>query len=281
MLNPVATSFRPLCALLAFMSCSSINASGQADDQKKANDANDVSVLNYEGYAYLANDHSLLAYVEKHTLTRQKNQPIKRSVQYIAKRDPTEQGTLIAQKENRYGASHLTSSQAAEQPTFHLKDFRTGYEERVDWKNNELEMSVRDTDVWTKKITSAPEGTVIDAGFDEFVRRHWDDLLKGEQKPFQFAVPSRFGFVAFKIERTFPDRDPQTDPYYQRQTVSLSMTLASRWLAWLLDPITLTYDRSTKRLLRYEGLSNIRDTRDGADKNYDVDIRYVYPKDTE
>lgn len=281
MSNTVAAFFRSVCALLVFMSCSLVYASDQADDLKKAKEDNDVSVLNYEGYAYLASDLSLLAYVEKHTLTRKKNQPVKRSVRYIAKRDPTEQGTLIAQKENHYGADHLTSSQAAEQPTFHLKDFRTGYEERVDWKNNELEMSVRDTDVWTKKITSATNDTVIDAGFDEFVRRHWDDLLKGEQKPFQFAVPSRFGFVEFKIERTFPDRNPQTDPYYQRQTVSLSMTLASRWLAWLLDPITLTYDRSTKRLLRYEGLSNIRDTRDGADKNYDVDIRYVYPKDAD
>lgn len=281
MLNNVAVYFRSLCVLLIFLFCSSAYANSQLNDSKKETEVDDVSVLNYEGYAYLASDRSLLAYVEKHTLVRKNNQAIKRSVQYIAKRDPTEKGILIAQKENRYNVDHLTASQAAEQPTFHLKDLRTGYEERVDWKNKQLEMSVRDTDVWTKKTVSPLNNTVIDAGFDEFVRRHWDDLLKGEKKPFQFAVPSRFGFVEFKIERIFPDRDPQTDPYYQRQTVSLSMTLASRWLAWLLDPITLTYDRSTKRLLRYKGLSNIRDTREGSDKNYDVDIRYVYPKDTE
>jgi hypothetical protein len=52
------------------------------------------------------------------------------------------------------------------------------------------------------------------------------------------------------------------------------MRLKSRWIAWLLDPVFLSYDIKSKRLLTYRGLTNIR-TIDGD--GIKAEIRYTYP----
>ena len=45
------------------------------------------------------------------------------------------------------------------------------------------------------------EALVADAGFDEFVRQHWDALMAGEAVPLHFAVPSRLESLGFRIRR--------------------------------------------------------------------------------
>ncbi len=91
-------------------------------------------------------------------------------------------------------------------------------------------------------------------------------MLSGKEVSFSFASAARQDLVGFRLERTSLD---------DRQLV-LSMRLKSRLLAWLLDPIELTYERDSQRLLRYRGLSNMMDS---AGNTYHTDIRYEYPGD--
>ena len=49
---------------------------------------------------------------------------------------------------------------------------------------------------------------------------------------------------------------------------------SSSWLSFLLPHIDVSYDLATRRLVHYEGLSNVRDVKTG--KNYRV--HYEYPK---
>ena len=56
--------------------------------------------------------------------------------------------------------------------------------------------------------------------------------------------------------------------------LTVEMRLSSRLLSWLLDPVKLTYDEETQRLLTYRGLTNIRN-KDG--EGIKAEIRYTYP----
>lgn len=152
----------------------------------------------------------------------------------------------------------------AQQPDFDLVDARMGYREGVRWRDGRREVYVqRNRD---RPELSAPlrandaSAAVIDTGFDAFVQRHWDVLVGGGSLRFDFLVPSRRRFYAFKVERIEPEAG--APPH----SVTLRIGL-SAWFAFLLPHIDLTYDVASRRLVRYEGLSNVRDL-DG--KNYRV-----------
>ena len=60
--------------------------------------------------------------------------------------------------------------------------------------------------------------------------------------------------------------------------VCLQIELDSWLLGMLVDPFELTYDRGSRRLLRFTGVSNLKD---GEGQSQQVDIHYRYPEDWE
>lgn len=215
-----------------------------------------TDVMMYSGTAYSLDNPQQLLYCEKHRLQRRNGEPYRRTVSYF-----DASGKLIAKKENQY-----FSNPAA--PDFRLQDLRRHYHEQARYKDDGSLLLILQEDSAAEeqktRLTDLPENLVIDAGFDEFVRRHWQSLLSGKEVSFSFASAARQDLVNFRLEKTSLD---------ERQLV-LSMRLKSRLLAWLLDPIELTYERDSQRLLRYRGLSNIMDN---SGNTYLADIRYEYP----
>jgi hypothetical protein len=152
----------------------------------------------------------------------------------------------------------------AQQPDFDLVDARMGYREGVRWRDGRREVYVqRGRD---RPELSAPlpkkdaAAAVIDTGFDAFVQRHWDELVRGDALRFDFLVPSRRRFYAFKVDRIEPEEPAPPG------SITLRIGL-SAWFAFLLPHIDLTYDLASRRLVRYEGLSNVRDL---SGRNYRV-----------
>lgn len=148
-------------------------------------------------------------------------------------------GQLIASKKLNYAAG-LT------QPSLIFKDHRTGVDTRI--------------------ASQYQDGLVVDAGFDNFLRSQWEVLVTGDTVRFPFLVP---GF---------------DEPLKMRVSVDPSISCAAEKLcleirpdSWMLgllaDPINLIYSRDNRRLLRYQGLSNIR----GENReSLLVDIEYQY-----
>ena len=167
---------------------------------------------------------------------------------------------LIATKENQY-------YQNAAAPSFHLQDLRSNYREQAHYNNDgSLELSVQEgaaAKIQSKRINDLPEDLIVDAGFDDFVRRHWSELETGKSVSFSFASAARLDLIDFRLQQKNINKD----------NLVLSMRLNSRLIAWLLDPIELTYNRQTKRLMHYRGLSNIQD---GEGNTYSTDIRYHF-----
>ena len=123
------------------------------------------------------------------------------------------------------------------------------------------------TDKKTKEKTfRKPERLVVDAGFDNYVRENWDELVSGRKFHFNFLAPSRlraYDFVAQAIdcqrEGDFTCFEIESDVWY---------------LDAFLDVIVLTYTADTRQLMGFTGLGNIAD----AKCDYmEVDIHYEYP----
>lgn len=110
--------------------------------------------------------------------------------------------------------------------------------------------------------TDAPSDLVIDAGFDHFIRQHWDDLTSGETVSFRILAPTRgehYGFVA----------EPADDDAIDAKHV-FRIRPSGLIARFLVDPILLGYDQEGF-LTDYSGLTNIRENKE---RNYTAHIRY-------
>jgi hypothetical protein len=205
----------------------------------------------YDGDAYALDGETLLFH-ESHFLA-ESNGLRERIVLY---RCPD--GRAFARK-------HVRESADPQTPDFDLQDARLGYREGVRTSGAGREAYVRRGAEAPEQSAplSIPADGVIDTGFDAYVQRHWSELSGGGTRHFAFLVPSRRSFYTFKLSSIADAADSRT--------LSLRLSLGS-WWGFLLPHIDVTYDRATRRLLSYEGLTNIRD---GALKNLNAHV--VFP----
>jgi hypothetical protein len=151
----------------------------------------------------------------------------------------------------------------AQAPDFDLVDARLNYHEGVRRLADRREVYVKRTAELPEQadpLVVPPDG-VIDVGFDEFARRHWDELAAGKALSLPFLVPSRRTFYSFKAK---------TDNTVNALTMTVRLSVGA-WYAFLVPHIDVIYDRASRRLVRYEGLSNIRN---GQGKSYNVRLEF-------
>lgn len=154
----------------------------------------------------------------------------------------------------------------AQAPDFSLRDARRGYREGVRGADGTRQVFVERAPDQAEKSAplDLPPGGVIDAGFDAYVQRHWGALAHGDTLRFRFLVPSKRAFYAFDLSRV----DAASDAAH----LTLRLALGA-WYAFLAPHIDVTYDRHTRRLLRFTGISNIRDA-----KLKNLDVRIEFPQ---
>lgn len=214
-----------------------------------------AEALRFEGSARDVDSGEVL-YHETHYLQFTGDRVDQRLVLY---RCPNEEAAF-ARKSVRYGG-------APEQPEFELTDARRGYREGLQrLSDGRVEAFVRHGRDSLEQRAGLGSGSIFvaDAGFDEFLKRHWDALQRGDEVRLNFLVPARLGAIAFKIRKHRDERSGDRDA----SVIRLSL---GAWWGFLAPHIDAAYDRQTRQLLRYQGLSNLRD-RDG--RNLTVDIEF-------
>ena len=196
--------------------------------------------VQYEGTA--RGMDGAFAYRETHYLERAGDGSGERLVLYRCK-----DGRAFARKLVHYDAGSLA-------PDFALEDARTGYREGVRTVDRAREVFVRTGDAAPERRKPLPRvaGLVADAGFDDFVARHWDALAAGRAVRVPFLVPAELDSFPFKVRRT------RTMQLEGQAAVVLRLSLGA-WYGFFLPHIDATYTVSDRMLRRYEGLSNIRD----------------------
>jgi hypothetical protein len=111
-----------------------------------------------------------------------------------------------------------------------------------------------------KKSFKVNHGLVVGQGFDNFIRKNFEALAKGTI-PLTFGVMAKADVFDFLGTRRGDGAG------------SFGIKIDSMFLRLFLDELRVDYDPTSKRLLRYRGLSNIP-TDQGKDQM--VDITYEY-----
>jgi hypothetical protein len=204
-------------------------------------------------------DSGRLLYTEQHRIKLdERGGYISGSVTYL---DP--RGEPIAMKEVDFAGNQTA-------PSFLYRDLRTDSLISVDSGESDLTVSYRDGghERQTDLEIDREESIVIDAGFDRFIQQEWQALLQGQTRSFLFLHVSRARFMEFEIVKTGKIGD----------SVEFRIRPAGFILGLLVEPIRLTYAAEDRRLLRYQGVTNIAREASGRvrDEHYVATIEYEY-----
>jgi len=173
---------------------------------------------------------------------------------------------------NPFAKKHIEYDKNPLVPTFNTEDFRDGYLEGADVKGKQVRLFYKrkKEDAIEEKTYTPLYPAVMDGGFDHFVRVYWDRLVQGERMSFRFLAPVQLDDYSFAVEK-IKDED-----WKGRKAVYVKLEIDNFILKRLIRPILLVYDYKTKRILQYEGISNINDENG---KSLKVKIVYDYPKE--
>jgi hypothetical protein len=215
------------------------------------------SSRSFVGYAYDSKTDELV-YSEVHSETLRKTGGIVLTTSY---RDVD--GNTIVERTVDFSADDLA-------PSFETEDIRTGYVEGLRYEESTIVAYRRrpSKNAIDERTFDDPVVLVADAGFDRFVSSNWDRLTSGEKLEASFLVPSRLRSLPFDVEKTGEGR-LDGEP-----VVSFKMSFRNALVRLFVGSVQVTYHRDHRVLLRYEGLSNIRDA--GGDNH---DVRIDFPLD--
>lgn len=130
-----------------------------------------------------------------------------------------------------------------------FEDKRSGRKEIavLDPKTRRFEIKRFESKNEEVKTLNPPGDFLAGQGFDNFVRSKFDQLIEGMKLPLRFIVLSEmdeFGFQAFTQKKN-------------EKEAQFSIQLGNWFLRQIVKPIVVTYSREEKKLLKYEGLSNL------------------------
>lgn len=152
-------------------------------------------------------------------------------------------------------------------PSFSYEDLQAGYRVgvEVDAGFGRLYRESKG-EAYEETRLSISELTVIDAGFDAFIQKVWPRLTQKEDVLFSIFAPLKLDQYDFSIRMV------------QRVENQCHLEMSLDWwpVELFISPVQLEYDCDTQRLLRYQGITNLRDNN--LDQ-YTADIHYQWFSD--
>lgn len=205
-------------------------------------------------------DDGRVLYREEHLLARDAGgEPSRRLVVY---RCPD--GAAFGRKSLSYGDNPFV-------PSFRMEDARWDYLESLEVVAEGVQLGVQrpGEPLKTGVIAVEDAALVADAGYDEFVRQRWDQLITGEKVRLDFIVPSRLTYYGFAVQKQREERIEDGEV----KVFSLGL---SGFFGMFLPKIEVAYDAETRELRRFVGLTNIRDV-----EGDNVEARINFPRGSE
>lgn len=206
----------------------------------------------YKGFAY-SDDHRLL-YTESHWL-------------YVDHGVNHRLVIYACPDGQPFGRKWIDTAPGEAAPDVDMFDARWGYREGVRTRSGQRE-------VYTQASSDAPEkhapigsapNSVIDAGFDAFVREHWDQLSGPGVAPVPFLVPSELRYVDFSVSK-------QRDEHSDGHDIRWFRLKLDGWYGFALPHLDVAYDAQSHDLFAYRGVSNIR-----GKSNHNLEVSIEFP----
>ncbi|MDQ3192380.1 MAG: hypothetical protein M3Q58_12375 [Bacteroidota bacterium] len=209
----------------------------------------------YSGYAYEIGSKKFI-YKETHTEMFENGKHAGTETKYYDSKNK-----LIAQR-------NLDFSKSRHTPDFKTSDLLTGYQEGAIVNGNKVRLFVKsnEKEPIREKTLTVPEPFTVDGGFNYYIKDHWSELMEGKVLVFNFTVSSELNYFQLRA-RLVKDGSVGND---KAKVIVEPNNVMFRWLS---DPISITYDMATKRILIYEGKSNLSNN---SGKNYLA--RLIYPE---
>ncbi|MFT7184731.1 MAG: hypothetical protein ACI84K_000097 [Pseudohongiellaceae bacterium] len=229
--------------------------------------ANANSELVFTGKAYSLDSEQLL-YVERHSIKlNDLGEYLSSQVNYF---DP--EGQSIATK-------FLDFSDSQTMPKLSFVDKRINAKIEVQPFDKEQQHRVRilkergDERKVSEVKTEDKYTSIIDAGFDLYVMANWQKLLDGGAIEMEFLALTRAKYIGFKLEPAHLEKNAKMGQ------LVLSLRPQNFFIRLLMEPIYLSYDINSKRLIRFEGLTNLEmvEQGQGLGDNFVARIEYSYP----
>lgn len=215
-----------------------------------------VNSFSFVGVAYDVESNSVL-YKELHTVILNAQQEYEKTlVEYT-----DVEGNVFAKKRLYFNHNLMA-------PDVYFVDNRASTLVEVETKTDTLivnyEGRLDDASARIKAVSMM----VVDAGFDQMLIQYWDKLLDNQPLDFEFLAPTRAELISFSL----------TPVYQDNQVIKFELAPSNFILSLLFDAIKLTYDKSSKRILVYEGLTNIEEFKPGKQTGdyYVARIEYRY-----
>ncbi|BAX80878.1 hypothetical protein [Labilibaculum antarcticum] len=163
--------------------------------------------------------------------------------------------SFVGENGSEFAYRELDFRNSFQKPNYLLMDERSGLlEEVIHVGANQFEIRYRknSNSKLKEKSLYVPEPAVVDGGFNYYIKSNWNKIIAEEKLVFNFLSVAFQDYFTFRIYKV----DEQTsDP----NIVLLRMECQSLLLRVLMNPIYVHYDLKTKRISKYEGISNIRD----------------------
>ena len=206
------------------------------------------------GYAHDVVDNTLL-YSEHHYETLEDKLVKKSRVEY---RDTN--GEIFAEKKVDFESNPYL-------PEFFLLNDATGHLESTAYLDNKYKVRFVEkvNDKLKEKALTYSSDAISDAGFDNFIISHWQEIIEGKQFTREFLIPGMLRFFKFRIYQ---------DELVENEDGKFRI-LVIEPNSFLIRAFTranrLHYAFDKPELKRFEGISNMRDAQG---KNYTVLINY-------
>lgn len=155
-------------------------------------------------------------------------------------------------------------------PNTEFIDQRTGIKEITTLKGDEYHIKTIDSK--GKERTGSIDvknNLVCGQGYHNFIISNMDSFKIGETKELRFIIPSMRDYFTFDLTYLGPLNKDKPDE------VSFRLDITNWILKMFADKIQVTYSKKDKVLLRYEGLTNLKN--DKGDQ-YDAILTYTFPQ---
>lgn len=155
-------------------------------------------------------------------------------------------------------------------PDTEFVDKRTGYKEITTLKGDEYH--IKTIDPKGKEKTGSIDvksNLVCGQGYHNFIISNMDSFKVGETRELRFIIPSMRDYFTFDLTYLGPLNKSKPDE------VSFRLDITNWILKMFADKIQVTYSKKDKVLLRYEGLTNLKNNKGDQ---YDAILTYTFPK---
>lgn len=199
------------------------------------------------------NENSLLAYTEHHDVT------------YDGEAVINSRTTYYDSDQRVIGYLHSDYGHAPQFCSYIFRDLRRQYEDGVRLEAERICLFRKASPESKEEMVCLPKEKeqIIGQGFHHFIVTHLEAIAAGENFHVKLVLPSRLDQFSFRIRK----REIQGRHVLIRLEVD-------HWFLRLLAPhVDVVYERESRRLMRYEGISNVADASGRFNK---VQITYSY-----